>query len=155
MTLGLINANPVVQARKERLARTQDQYRDDDGLDPLDIYEYVRDIRDPEHPYSLEQLSVLSEDSITLDDKLNRILITFTPTIQHCSMATIIGLCLRAKLKECLPLHYKVDIRVSPGSHADEDSVNKQLNDKERVVAALENPNLRQLVDECICSTEM
>ncbi|KAG2257724.1 hypothetical protein Bca52824_077018 [Brassica carinata] len=143
MTLGLINANPVVQAKKERLARTQDQHRDDD------------DIRDPEHPYSLEQLSVLSEDSITLDDKLNRIIITFTPTIQHCSMATIIGLCLRAKLKECLPLHYKVDIRVSPGSHADEDSVNKQLNDKERVVAALENPNLRQLVDECLCSNEI
>ncbi|CAN6903909.1 hypothetical protein Bca4012_094883 [Brassica carinata] len=155
MTLGLINANPVVQAKKERLARTQDQHRDDDGLDTLDIYEYVRDIRDPEHPYSLEQLSVLSEDSITLDDKLNRIIITFTPTIQHCSMATIIGLCLRAKLKECLPLHYKVDIRVSPGSHADEDSVNKQLNDKERVVAALENPNLRQLVDECLCSNEI
>ncbi|CAN7094595.1 protein AE7-like 1 [Brassica rapa] len=155
MTLGLLNANPVVQAKKERLARTQDQHRDYDGLDTLDVYEYVRDIRDPEHPYSLEQLSVLSEDSITLDDKLNRILITFTPTIQHCSMATIIGLCLRAKLKECLPLHYKVDIRVSPGSHADEDSVNKQLNDKERVVAALENPNLRQLVDECICSNEI
>ncbi|KAF8090369.1 hypothetical protein N665_0478s0028 [Sinapis alba] len=154
MTLGLINANPVVQAKKERLPRTQDQHRDD-GLDPLDIYDILKDIRDPEHPYSLEQLSVLSEDSITLDDKLNRILITFTPTIQHCSMATIIGLCLRAKLKECLPLHYKVDIRVSPGSHADEDSVNKQLNDKERVVAALENPNLRQLVDECIYSSEM
>lgn len=32
----------------------------------------------------------------------------FTPTIPHCSMANIIGLCLRAKLKECLPLHYKV-----------------------------------------------
>jgi hypothetical protein len=29
-------------------------------------------------------------------------------------------------------------------------AVNKQLNDKERVVAALENPNLRQLVDECL-----
>ncbi|KAF3529831.1 hypothetical protein DY000_02043344 [Brassica cretica] len=43
-------------------------------------------------------------------------------------MAIIIGLCLRAKLKECLPLHYYVDIRVSPGSHADE-----QLNDKERL----------------------
>ncbi|CAA0385579.1 unnamed protein product [Arabidopsis thaliana] len=48
-----------------------------------------------------------------------------------------------------------VDIRVSPGSHADEVSVNKQLNDKERVVAALENPNLRQLVDECIYSDEI
>ncbi|ESQ45444.1 hypothetical protein EUTSA_v10010765mg [Eutrema salsugineum] len=172
MTLGLINANPVVQAKKERLTRTRDQYRDDGLLIFVsDIYsgillsvfflgvlyipKYVRDIRDPEHPYTLEQLSVLSEDSITVDDKLDRILITFTPTIQHCSMANVIGLCLRAKLKECLPLHYKVDIRVSPGSHADEDSVNKQLNDKERVIAALENPNLRQLVDECIFSNEM
>ncbi|KAL0724762.1 hypothetical protein Bca4012_039361 [Brassica carinata] len=80
-----------------------------------------------------------------------RLLITF----KHCSMATIIGLCLRAKLKECFHLHYNVDIRVSPGSHADEHSVNKQLNDKERVVAASENPNLRQLVDECTYSTEM
>ncbi|KAH0873748.1 hypothetical protein HID58_071110 [Brassica napus] len=99
------------------------------ALDPLDIYDilltstkYVRDIRDPEHPYSLEQLSALSEDSITLNDKLNRVLITFTPTIQHCSMSTIIGLRLRAKLKECLPLHYKVDTKVSPGSHAVEHS---------------------------------
>ncbi|WZZ16623.1 hypothetical protein YC2023_109712 [Brassica napus] len=37
-------------------------------------------------------------------------------------MATIFGMRLRTKLKECLPLHYKVDIRVSPGSHADEHS---------------------------------
>nr|VDD56994.1 unnamed protein product [Brassica oleracea] len=155
MTLGLINANPVVQAKKERLAQMMMALILLTSMISLLLFKYVRDIRDPEHPYSLEQLSVLSEDSITLDDKLNRIIITFTPTIQHCSMATIIGLCLRAKLKECLPLHYKVDIRVSPGSHADEDSVNKQLNDKERVVAALENPNLRQLVDECLCSNEI
>lgn len=29
-------------------------------------------------------------------------------------------------------------------------SVNKQLNDKERVAAALENPNLLDMVDECL-----
>ncbi|KAE9466978.1 hypothetical protein C3L33_01119, partial [Rhododendron williamsianum] len=159
--------------------------------------------------------------------------ITFTPTIQHCSMATVIGLCLRVKLKECFPPHFKVDIKVAPGSHANEESgelraisiafvanpylfievlklsetihfmhtlskikgclefsstiawssgdymgtvsavnvvellkvmkqkkqvesfVNKQLNDKERVAAALENPNLRQLVDECLYSNEL
>uniref|UniRef100_A0A803L6S5 MIP18 family-like domain-containing protein n=1 Tax=Chenopodium quinoa TaxID=63459 RepID=A0A803L6S5_CHEQI len=114
-----------------------------------------RDIRDPEHPYSLEQLSVLTEDSITVDDNLARILITFTPTVQHCSMATVIGLCLRVKLKHYFPPHYKVDIKVSPGSHADEGSVNKQLNDKERIAAALENPNLRHLVDECLSSNEV
>ncbi|PQQ10504.1 hypothetical protein Pyn_08522 [Prunus yedoensis var. nudiflora] len=161
MTLGLINANPVVHAKKERVARTEDPHADD-AVDPLDIYDILSisrclflDIRDPEHPYSLEQLSVLSEESITVDDKLGRILITFTPTIQHCSMATVIGLCLRVKLKHCFPPHYKVDIKVSPGSHANEESVNKQLNDKERVAAALENPNLRQLVDECLYSNEL
>ncbi|KAH7851162.1 hypothetical protein Vadar_007921 [Vaccinium darrowii] len=163
MTLGLINANPVVHAKKERIARTEDCHCDD-AVDPLEIYDILFLLYvffpsfkclDPEHPYSLEQLSVLSEESITVDEKLGRILITFTPTIQHCTMATVIGLCLRVKLKECFPPHFKVDIKVAPGSHANEESVNKQLNDKERVAAALENPNLRQLVDECLYSSEL
>ncbi|KAK8953374.1 Glucan endo-1,3-beta-glucosidase 7 [Platanthera guangdongensis] len=82
----------------------------------------VRDIRDPEHPYSLEQLSVLSEESIIVDEKSGRIQINFTPTVQHCSMATVIGLCLRVKLMQSFPPHFKVDINVSPGSHANEES---------------------------------
>ncbi|KAK9129891.1 hypothetical protein Sjap_010378 [Stephania japonica] len=128
MTLGLINANPIVHAKKERIARTEDLHCDD-AVDALDIYDIlfeshsVRDIRDPEHPYSLEQLSVLSEESVTVDEKRGRILITFTPTIQHCSMATVIGLCLRVKLMNSFPPHFKVDIKVSPGSHANEESV--------------------------------
>ncbi|KAJ3707123.1 hypothetical protein LUZ61_010828 [Rhynchospora tenuis] len=164
MTLGLINANPVVHERRERLSRADDpphhpyphlHPHPDDVLDALDVFDSVRDIRDPEHPYSLEQLSVLSEESITVDEKLGRIQITFTPTVQHCSMATVIGLCLRVKLMQCFPPHFKVDIKVSPGSLANEETVNKQLNDKERVAAALENPNLRQLVDECLYSSEL
>ncbi|CAN1814126.1 Protein AE7-like 1 [Linum perenne] len=157
MTLGLINANPIVHAKKERIARCEDLHCDD-AVDPLDIYDlvnFVRDIRDPEHPYSLEQLSVLSEESITVDDKLGRILITFTPTIQHCSMATVIGLCLRVKLQECFPPHYKHLHLWSSLLQTDIVAVNKQLNDKERVAAALENPNLRQLVDECLYSNEL
>ncbi|XP_070664216.1 protein AE7-like isoform X1 [Malus domestica] len=73
MTLGLINTNHVVHAKKERVAHIED-FHADDVVDPLDIYDFVRDIRDPEHPYSLEQLSVLSEESIAVDDKLGRIL---------------------------------------------------------------------------------
>lgn len=33
-------------------------------------------------------------------------------------------------------------------------SVNKQINDKERIAAAMENPNLRNLVEECIKEEE-
>jgi hypothetical protein len=34
--------------------------------------------------------------------------IIFTPTVQHCSMATVIGLCLRLKLMQNFSLHFKV-----------------------------------------------
>lgn len=44
----------------------------------------------------------------------------------------------------------QVDIQLSPGSHASEAAVNKQLSDKERVAAALENPNLLHMVDKCL-----
>ncbi|GMQ04171.1 hypothetical protein CsSME_00049685 [Camellia sinensis var. sinensis] len=137
MVSGLINANPIVYEKKERRARTE----------PGDVDE---DIKDPEHPYSLEELKVITEDAIEVDDKHNCVRGTFTPTVEHCSMATVIGLCLRVKLMRSLPLHYKVDIRVAPGTHATEAAVNKQLNDKERVAAALENPNLVDMVDECL-----
>ncbi|ERN15537.1 hypothetical protein AMTR_s00048p00110490 [Amborella trichopoda] len=119
----------------------------------LTILHHVRDIKDPEHPYSLEELKVVSEDAIELDDEHNYVRITFTPTVEHCSMATVIGLCLRVKLMRSLPSRYKVDIRVAPGTHATEAAVNKQLNDKERVAAALENPNLVEMVDECLAPT--
>ena len=65
-------------------------------------------------------------------------------------MATLIGLSIRVKLLRVLPRRFKVDVIVSPGSHASEAAVNKQLNDKERVAAALENPNLLEKVNLCL-----
>jgi hypothetical protein len=44
----------------------------------------------------------------------------------------------------------QVDIKVQPGAHSTEDAVNKQLNDKERVAAALENPALIDMVNQCL-----
>lgn len=45
MTLGLINANPVVHAKKERVARTEDLHGDD-AVDPLEIYDILFLLRD-------------------------------------------------------------------------------------------------------------
>ncbi|KAF4388095.1 hypothetical protein F8388_014778 [Cannabis sativa] len=105
MVSGLINANPVVYEKKERRVRGA-------------ISDVDEDIKDPEHPYSLEELKVIAEDAIEVDDHRSH-----------------------------------VDIRVAPGSHATEAAVNKQLNDKERVAAALENPSLVDMVDECLAPT--
>lgn len=112
--------------------------------------QHIRDIVDPEHPYTLEQLSVVSEEAVDVDDAGSVVRVQFTPTVEHCSMATLIGLCIRVKLLRALPPRFKLDIALAPGSHASEAAVNKQLNDKERVAAALENPSLVDMVDRCL-----
>ena len=53
-----------------------------------------------------------------------------------------------------VPGTVKLDILVREGSHSTEADVNKQINDKERVAAAMENPNLKETVEECIKEME-
>jgi len=65
-------------------------------------------------------------------------------------MATLIGLSIKVCLLRSLPPKYKVEVRISPGSHTSEVAINKQLADKERVAAALENNNLIGVVNQCL-----
>jgi hypothetical protein len=37
-------------------------------IDAVEVFEHIRDITDPEHPYTLEQLNVVEESLITVDD---------------------------------------------------------------------------------------
>lgn len=43
-----------------------------------------------------------------------------------------------------------MSVKISPGAHASEEAVNKQLADKERVAAALENSHLIRVINECL-----
>ena len=66
-----------------------------------------------------------------------------------------LGLCIRTKLQQELPEgKFKIDLAIKEGSHSTADEITKQINDKERVAAALENPNLRQTVNDCIAEEE-
>jgi hypothetical protein len=65
-------------------------------------------------------------------------------------MATLIGLSIRVKLLRSLPPRFKIDVQIQPGTHASEKAINKQLRDKERVCAALENKHLVGVVNKCI-----
>ena len=125
-----------------------------DPLTAEEVFEVVRHIRDPEHPLTLEQLRVVALPLITVHTHARCVDVRFTPTIPHCSMATLIGLCLRVKLLRALPGDLKVDVTITPGTHAQEDQVNRQLNDKERVAAALDNPSLFEKVARCIDDTD-
>lgn len=155
----LLNENPLVFTNKfKRSAVKLDPYLDLEMVDE-DVYEYVtseeifdhiRNLNDPEHPLTLEQLNVVCVENIRVEDPGNTVVVQFTPTIPHCSMATLIGLTLRVKLLRVLPSRFKVTIEIYPGSHQSEVAVNKQLNDKERVAAALENTHLLDVVNKCI-----
>lgn len=110
----------------------------------------IRIINDPEHPLTLEELHVVQQTLINVDNNNNEIKIQFTPTIPHCSMATLIGLSIRVKLLRSLPPRFKVTVEITPGTHASEHAVNKQLADKERIAAALENNHLIEVINQCI-----
>nr|CAB3231011.1 MIP18 family protein CG7949-like [Phallusia mammillata] len=148
------NVNPQIHQRVTPRVRVPEKTEfDDEVRDPFDareIFDLIRDINDPEHPLTLEDLRVLNEDDISVDDENNSITVKFTPTIPHCSMATLIGLAIRVRLLRTLPPRFKVLVEIAPGTHQSEGAVNKQLADKERVAAALENNNLLQVVNQCL-----
>lgn len=114
------NATPIVYAAKKRTHRDEVGSFDADTNDPIDaleIFDYIRDINDPEHPYTLEELNVVGEDLIKIgyfpdeeehQQNLEYVDVSFTPTIPHCSMATLIGLAIYVKLYRSLHPSVKV-----------------------------------------------
>ncbi|XP_078367404.1 cytosolic iron-sulfur assembly component 2B-like [Oculina patagonica] len=152
MATTLENANPTIfQQKKERDILPEEEDEDVvDKIDEREVFDLIRSINDPEHPLTLEQLNVVEQSLVEVDDTNNYVKIQFTPTIPHCSMATLIGLAIRVQLLRSLPDRFKVDISITPGTHASEDAVNKQLADKERVAAALENTHLLEVVNQCL-----
>ncbi|XP_074110113.1 MIP18 family protein galla-2 [Cotesia typhae] len=150
----LENINPKLYDKLGDRLITNDDYNEDivDEFDSREVFDLIRNINDPEHPLTLEELHVVEQNLIEVDNKKNTIKVNFTPTIPHCSMATIIGLSIRVQLLRALPSRFKVNVEVSPGTHNAEAAVNKQLADKERVAAALENFHLIRVINQCIFS---
>lgn len=124
------NATPVIYSAKSKTYKEDlnsfdslDDTQDPEPINALEIFDYIRDINDPEHPYTLEELNVLQEELIQLEFKsikdtneklLDFVDVRFTPTIPHCSMATLIGLAIHVKLRRSLHPSVKVKIIFEP-----------------------------------------
>ncbi|XP_031831493.1 MIP18 family protein galla-2 [Nomia melanderi] len=152
MTDTLENINPKLYRKiDERLITAEDEDEDiADEFDAREIFDLIKNINDPEHPLTLEELNVVEQNLIEIDNEANKIHVKFTPTIPHCSMATLIGLSIRVQLLRALPSRFKVNVEITPGTHMSEAAVNKQLADKERVAAALENSHLLEVINQCV-----
>lgn len=131
-------------------------------IDEQEIYDLIATMSDPEHPITLGALAVVSLPDISIKptipsrqtSSLRTVTVLVTPTIQHCSLATVIGLGVRVRLEESLPARFRVDVRIKEGTHSTADEVNKQLADKERVAAALWNPTLQSFIKKMLETCE-
>ncbi|KAG5992262.1 hypothetical protein E4U52_002945 [Claviceps spartinae] len=129
-------------------------------IDEQEIYDLISTISDPEHPVSLGQLSIVNINDIHINpspacgvpdsNAIVQVMVEITPTVTHCSLATVLGLGVRVRLEQCLPPNYRVDVICRENTHSQDDQVNKQLADKERVAAALENDSLKGVLDKML-----
>lgn len=126
------------------------------------VFQLIRNIRDPEHPYTLEKLSIVNLEDIKvgfIDSHsikcrgglpINSIEVIFTPTVPHCSMASIIGLSVLFQLRKYISNKYLITVQIKEQTHNTYLLLNKQLSDKDRVMAAFENDNMHEMLESCI-----
>ncbi|KAF2756713.1 hypothetical protein EJ05DRAFT_502208 [Pseudovirgaria hyperparasitica] len=131
-----------------------------EAIDEQEIYDLISTISDPEHPLSLGSLAVVNLPDIHITPPtssrslISTVTVEITPTITHCSLATVIGLGVRVRLEQALPPRFRVDVRIKKGTHSTDEAVNKQLGDKERVAAALENGTLMGVLRKMLATCE-
>ena len=147
------NLNPLIKTNlykykknflKER-QKLENDNKIEDEIDNYEIFDLIRNINDPEHPYNLEELNIISLDDILVDN-INRIIkVYFTPTIDNCGFASLIGLSIKKKLLNFISPRYNIDVFIKEPKNESDKNINKQMNDKERLEASNLNKNLVNL----------
>ena len=129
-------------------------------IDEQEVYDLISTISDPEHPLSLGSLGVVILDDIKIvqptspRSRISTVTVLLTPTTSACSLTTIIGLGVKVRLLQALPPRFRVDVRIKEGTSNTAGEVNKQLGDKERVAAAMENKQLINVVNTMLATCE-
>lgn len=146
----------------ESLSPLSSEAEDDEReeIDEQEVYDLISTISDPEHPLSLGSLGVVKIDDISIlpptspRSRISTVTVLLTPTTTACSLTTVIGLGVKVRLLQALPPRFRVDVRIKEGTSNTADEVNKQLGDKERVAAAMENKNLINVVNQMLATCE-
>nr|UXY87701.1 protein AE7-like 1 [Cryptomonas curvata] len=125
------------------------------------VLSLLKEIRDPEFPCYLLDLDVLSTEKIIIENHLLNqnicIAIVVAPTYNKCSMSTVIGLSIENILfnritgtffKFYFPQtwSWKSCVFIPSKFHIKGFMITKQLNDKERISAAIENRSIRNII---------
>ncbi|KAK0931187.1 hypothetical protein LTR91_000134 [Friedmanniomyces endolithicus] len=128
-------------------------------IDEQEVYDLISTISDPEHPLSLGSLGVVKLEDIAIlpptspRSRISTVTVLVTPTTSACSLTTVIGLGVKVRLVNALPPRFRIDVRIKPGTSGTAGEVNKQLGDKERVAAAMENKSLLNVVNNMLATS--
>ena len=87
---------------------------------------------------------------IIVDNNSRLITVYFTPTIENCGFASLIGLSIKKKLSNFISPKYNIDVLIKEPKNETDRNLNKQINDKERLEASNLNKNI---VDFCSTAT--
>ncbi|OAF65577.1 MIP18 family protein FAM96A [Intoshia linei] len=109
----------------------------------------IRNIKDPEYNYTLEQLDVVSLNRIHVNTDKRTINVKIVPTVPQCGLISIIGLAVKAKLLLTLPLDYIINVNIKEETHQQWKTHNARFADKERIYAALDNYKVFPLIMSC------
>jgi len=116
---GIVPGRPEVEAEDDEVEPLEDE----ELQDVRDvIWDMVSRIKDPEFNYSLEDLYIVRERSITVsrfETGKPMVEVIYKPTVPHCSQALTIGLCLAHAVSTSIP-GIKYSIKIQPGTHLQE-----------------------------------
>lgn len=144
----------------EASSSSDSEEEEHEEIDEQEVYDLISTISDPEHPNSLASLAVVNLPDIKIfppsspRSRISTVQVLLTPTTAHCSLGTVIGLAVRVRLEQALPPRFRIDVRLKEGTHTTADAVNKQLGDKERVAAAMENGTLVGVIRNMLSTCE-
>ena len=144
------NLNPLIKTdlykyKTDFLKERKNLELDDkieDKIDKYEIFDLIRNINDPEHPYNLEELNIISLDDIIVDNDNKIITVYFSPTIENCGFASLIGLSIKKKLLNFISPKYNIDVLIKEPKSDNDKNLNKQMNDKERLEASNLNKDI-------------
>lgn len=115
-------------------------------MDKSDVLQVLQKVNDPEHPISIVDLKIVTEDDINiLPDKVE---VEFSPTVPFCPMGGAIGVIIKYALEK--EFNISVSVKVKSGTHVQEKALNETLGDPAKYEEAREKFIEAGLMDQCI-----
>lgn len=116
-------------------------------MEKVDVLKVLQRVLDPEHPISVVEMGLVTEEDVIL--KEGEIHIQFAPTVPQCPMGAVIGIIIRKAVEDQFPTS-KVSVQLKPGTHMREEDCNTMINNDDQYNLAIEKLTASGALDRLI-----